>query len=719
MPLYTSASSSDLWSTITEAGNAYTRRKLSDFKRLKRSLERDQQGASLSDVYAFNDKSSSSHSTITTTAASLFTTTVSLAQRPDLAETTLLPQLYDDQASKLNGFGIEQNSEEIKKHQQGNNKKLANIVNYPFPGTNISVPVELNNQIDAIDGRQANLSWEQLNGSSLMLAQFGQPGDSLMKAPGGDQQKYQSVPPTLLNNANDANFTPDLATETGTGMGTANRNVKVSASLKDFDEEREDANGELESDIGVNVGVGSNFGNGAIDIVQSESFNYVNERNLKPHHGHSNWQPRTTNANEVKVEVKEQEQESDDIGSTRTLTPSLTREKRSSMIGGNQNQNRDHLKLETKELITQRGSRGINNENQRKDIFIIAVADEDKSRDQADLILRDNLQPNGLASRHPTVIDDSENINKTISQLSDGEARERSYFGSHSGQDEKSDSYRSDEVRERGDGRSGRVSAVSVTNSISLDRVQSDTVGGPKLSIPSAVQSANVWQSSKVNDQSNPSQEDEEENDTKHDDLSLTDKSQQRLPELAPSAYHFWRPSPLEQPKESQRSTRHLNTLDYSNSESLTAINQADSSLGAPITRTNLEATSSGAEQVLAKTVNEPSQESSFESQPANYDRLDESLMWSAGQYLYMHMKALAASSMFGLEVGVEWSNERSNGSNVDLNAYSQFGGQPIESSLYPRFSKIKTPTPFATIDVISGQNLYLQCTGKHWISLC
>lgn len=106
---------------------------------------------------------------------------------------------------------------------------------------------------------------------------------------------------------------------------------------------------------------------------------------------------------------------------------------------------------------------------------------------------------------------------------------------------------------------------------------------------------------------------------------------------------------------------------------------------------------------------------------PTNVDKLDESLMWSTGQYLYMHMRALAASSIFGVEVDVEWSNERSNGTSFDMIDSQSIGndGRSEKKISGPRnrrlhYAKAHDATPFATIDVIAGQSLQLQCTGKH-----
>lgn len=113
----------------------------------------------------------------------------------------------------------------------------------------------------------------------------------------------------------------------------------------------------------------------------------------------------------------------------------------------------------------------------------------------------------------------------------------------------------------------------------------------------------------------------------------------------------------------------------------------------------------------------------SYETRPlltSNYDLdLDESLMWTANQYLYIHMRAIAASSMFGAEVDVEWSNERSNGSSSIPKAARKLDPRESDSDSYnnvdrrDRSDRYHNSAPFATIDVISDRNLLLQCTGR------
>lgn len=89
-------------------------------------------------------------------------------------------------------------------------------------------------------------------------------------------------------------------------------------------------------------------------------------------------------------------------------------------------------------------------------------------------------------------------------------------------------------------------------------------------------------------------------------------------------------------------------------------------------------------------------------------DSIDANVLWAANRYLYMHMRAIASSPIFGAEVDVEWSNERTNYSsqqnheNAALNRPNPQTGELIIDT-----------APFATIDMISGQNLLLQCTGK------
>lgn len=83
----------------------------------------------------------------------------------------------------------------------------------------------------------------------------------------------------------------------------------------------------------------------------------------------------------------------------------------------------------------------------------------------------------------------------------------------------------------------------------------------------------------------------------------------------------------------------------------------------------------------------------------------DVGLMWQASQFIYLHIKAI--SSVFGMEVDVEWSNERSN---VSLAA------EPDRSSARytdgPSAGSLEM-APFATIEVLYGQNLELECVGK------
>lgn len=101
---------------------------------------------------------------------------------------------------------------------------------------------------------------------------------------------------------------------------------------------------------------------------------------------------------------------------------------------------------------------------------------------------------------------------------------------------------------------------------------------------------------------------------------------------------------------------------------------------------------------------------------------LDDDLMWIAGQYLYMEVRAVAGSPLFGAEVSVEWSNERVN----DTNSFAP----PIDDPQVGQGLQMKDSysgsneanedargtrdtSPFATIDVIPGQNLHLQCAGE------
>lgn len=104
----------------------------------------------------------------------------------------------------------------------------------------------------------------------------------------------------------------------------------------------------------------------------------------------------------------------------------------------------------------------------------------------------------------------------------------------------------------------------------------------------------------------------------------------------------------------------------------------------------------------------------------SNYESdLDESIMWAASQYLYIHMRAVAASSIFGVEVDVEWSNERINLTSIDIQ-HRNNSDEPGSSSgsnnisWNPSIVSYFDTIPFATIDVISGQSLLLQCTGEY-----
>lgn len=117
----------------------------------------------------------------------------------------------------------------------------------------------------------------------------------------------------------------------------------------------------------------------------------------------------------------------------------------------------------------------------------------------------------------------------------------------------------------------------------------------------------------------------------------------------------------------------------------------------------------------------------------------DESLLWAAGQYLYLHMKAFATLSLYGVQVDVEWSNERVNGTNIDFVNDKTYNGvvedtgdkaatvAPTTMALgeigyVSSFTGLHTDiAPFATIDLVPGQNLHLECTGKQskQFSLC
>jgi len=93
----------------------------------------------------------------------------------------------------------------------------------------------------------------------------------------------------------------------------------------------------------------------------------------------------------------------------------------------------------------------------------------------------------------------------------------------------------------------------------------------------------------------------------------------------------------------------------------------------------------------------------------------DESLMWRASQYLYMHMRAFAASSIYGVQVDVEWSNERTNMSYNSFTSRQEPSGAVSigdGDSVSKDQNSVDIGTPFATIDLVPGQSLHLQCTG-------
>ena len=106
---------------------------------------------------------------------------------------------------------------------------------------------------------------------------------------------------------------------------------------------------------------------------------------------------------------------------------------------------------------------------------------------------------------------------------------------------------------------------------------------------------------------------------------------------------------------------------------------------------------------------------------PLGAEAQDESLLWLAGQYLYMRMRAFATSSVYGVQVDVEWSNERVNGTNIDLVSDSAeqpnklAAGQPPvgQTAGVRHYARNRQVAPFATIDLVPGQDLHLQCTGK------
>lgn len=106
----------------------------------------------------------------------------------------------------------------------------------------------------------------------------------------------------------------------------------------------------------------------------------------------------------------------------------------------------------------------------------------------------------------------------------------------------------------------------------------------------------------------------------------------------------------------------------------------------------------------------------------------DENLLWTAGQYLYMHMRAFAASSMYGVQVDVEWSNENEwMGINRTMDdgeqAPSSFpgelsrpdfnGSERVHGGSRDFGARTNAIAPIATIELVSGQDLHLQCTAQ------
>lgn len=729
----TSANSSDLWSTITEASNAYTRRRLSDFKRLKRSLERsDQQQpiqSDFKDVYTFNDKSSSSSSSSSPTITTTTETSYKAQSFLDSTTTTTLlsSQLYDEQALRLNDFVNERYPMKIKSQQQGNNeekRKFGPANKFNEYSTNAT-----NGQINAIDERRQTDSSElKSKKATINRLNLIPDGDDAQIIAVTDQQEPNRMG-SLLNNANGSSQNKNQAKGE---EGANDDNKKLS-------NEGEDQSKELESDIGIEVGVGVETGVGEQTenhVFQSWPFNYVNERNLNPLYSYSRRQQRHLLKHRATTNHRVSDSDHERIGINEGkkvmknrvgINGILTRQRRSSISV----ENRDYTAVQeeeeeregeevgegkTKELITQRGSSTINNEKQWN-------SRGQKSRG-------DNLQTNSVANWHPPVIDDLKKEDKMFTSYSKLDSsfttiNSNLNDGQYEKEDERddNDSYLADEIR--GDERTTlsfyhHQPAVAETNIIS--KTQEKSVAETETTSLLGHQERPV----KLNSISYDVAAMKDAANSGHD-LLPRNKSQQFLTSDLDIVEEFSTRQAIRASEDIRQPTNNNNNQFSINK--WTDITSMDPK-GIQVNSISQEGPPTGFEtngqqntpsgQSSTYISSEPNQpilnrniESSLDSS-TNVNTLDESLMWSAGRYLYMHMKAVASSSMFGVEVGVEWSNERSNGSNVDLNVQDSDVQKPkswLSSRLH--YQKIKSPAPFATIDVISGQNLYLQCTGK------
>lgn len=712
----TSANSSDLWSTITEASNAYTRRRLSDFKRLKRSLERsDQQQPTqgdFKDVYTFDDKSSSSTSPTTTE-----TTSKAQSFLDSTATTLLSSRLYDEQALRLNDFVYEQYPMKIKSQRQGNNeykRKFGPANEFNGNSTNAT-----NGQTNVIDKRwQTDIFKSKSKKATINELNSIPDRDDAQIIAITDQQELP------LNNAND--FSQNWNHIKGE-KGANDDN-------KDHGNEGQNQSEELESDIGIGIGIETGVGEQTESYVaHSGPFNYVNERNLNPLDSHSRRRQRrrylldrttTSRVDHERTGINEgRKVMKNHVGTSGVLT----RQKRSSISV----ENRDYMVLQgeevgegkTKELITQRGSSTINNEKQRN-------SSGQKPRG-------DNLRTNSVANWHPPVMDDLKEkerergdkmlVSYTKLDSSFTTINSNINDGQYEKEDERddNDSYIADEVR--GDERTTlsfhhHQPAVAETNIISKTQKKSvaEIETTPFLGHQGRPVKLNTisYDAATLKDAANGG------HDKRHD-LSLRNKSQQFLTSGTDIVEASSTKQAIRASKDSQLTNNNNNRSSINKWTNVLNMNQngiqansiSQISPPAGFQTNGQQNTPSGQSNTYISS--EPKQpilnhniESSLDAS-RKFNTLDESLMWSAGRYLYMHMKAVASSSMFGVEVGVEWSNERSNGSNVDSNVQDSYIQKPKSLNSRLHYQKIKSPAPFATIDVISGQNLYLQCTGK------
>lgn len=612
-------------------------------------------------------------------------------------EATLSSQLYDEQAPKLNGLVNENYSMEIKGQHQGNNNKRVGNTNE----SKEEYSTNANRRINAIENelKRAKSLVSAIDDLNSVLdssedTDSGTETKTRTKTKASTDQHERNRIDLLLNNANDSGGTN--ATRLNSG---SNVEVKVGTSddskncIRKIERKQKD---ELESDIGIESGLVEQTESRG---VHSGPFNYVNERNLKPFYTHQNRHlvDPTVATTSSSVDIENQEVEIEDgnemaSGDARgTRLP--TRKKRSPISAENRE---DYLK--TKELITQRGSRTINNENDDETERAIRGG---KGQD----LRRDNSQANNEANWHPPMIDDLEEhkMFKSRSKFDSSlhSIDSNSYFRS---QDEKegiddNDSYIADEIR--GDGRSFSFEPVVLGTNL-IGSTQEESVTTARTSLLQDPSKLPVQANIRSNDEGITLRAAANENEERHD-LLLGDKSQQSLTAASKDI--------------AVTSIRQADRVGENQTKSYFSINKPSvmENLGSRVnslTRIG-NVLNSNVQQIAASGQPNTHISESLLEATSNFNRLDESIMWSAGQYLYMHMKALASSSLFGVEVGVEWSNERSNGSTIDLNVQENPDIHKFASAnSHLHYPKIRSPSPFATIDVISGQNLYLQCTG-------